>query len=196
MCREQLPVWQRFWNERARGRAALVTVAADADAAAAAEHARVVDAPTLIDADGALARAFGYRAIPNGFCFGPDGELRDAVIPRFEIRDDAIRARVEGWLAGERAGETPAFGAPDDEALALFQSGVEAREVGRREEALRLWHRAYLHDPKSFVIRKQIWRELYPERFGERIDLDWQREQIAREKELGFSAANPALPPA
>ena len=173
-----------------------MTVAADADAAAAAEHARQIDAPTLIDADGALARAFGYRAIPNGFCFGPDGDLRDAVIPRFEIREDAIRARVEGWLAGEHAAETPAFASPDDEALALFRRGVVEREAGRREEALRLWHRAYLHDPKSFVVRKQIWRELYPDRFGERIDLDWQKEQMKREAELGFSAANPALPPA
>ena len=172
-----------------------MTVAADTDAAAAATHARQIDAPTLIDADGALARAFGYRAIPNGFCFGPDGELRDAVIPRFEIRDDAIRARVDRWLAGERADETPAFAAPDDAALAMFQSGVEAREAGRRVEALRLWHRAYLHDPTSFVVRKQIWRELYPERFGAKIDLDWQKEQIAREKELGFTAANPTLPP-
>ncbi len=196
MCREQLPVWQRFWKERDRGGAALVTVAADADAADAAKHARAVDAPTLIDADGALARAFGYRAIPNGFCFGPDGELRDAVIPRFDIRDDATRARVERWLAGERAAEAPAFAAPDDEALALFHGGFEAREAGRREEALRMWHRAYLRDPASFVVRKQIWRELYPDRFGERIDLAWQKEQLAREKELGFSAANPALPSA
>ncbi len=173
-----------------------MTVAADADAAAAAEHARRIDAPTLVDADGALARAFGYRAIPNGFCFGLDGELRDAVIARFEIRSDATRERVERWLAGERAAEEPAFAAPDDEALSLFQRGVAERDAGRREEALRLWHRAYMHDPKSFVVRKQIWRELYPERFGERIDLDWQKEQIKREEEFGFSSANPALPPA
>ncbi len=57
------------------------------------------------------------------------------------------------------------------------------------------WHAAYLLDPKSFVVRKQIWRALYPERFGEVIDVDWQRQQIAREDSLGFGPANPALPP-
>lgn len=65
--------------------------------------------------------------------------------------------------------------------------------AGRRGEALALWTRAYEGDPLNFVIRKQIWRALYPERFGEPIDLAWQKRQIAREDDLGFREANPDL---
>lgn len=65
--------------------------------------------------------------------------------------------------------------------------------AGRRQEGVGLWIHAYEHDPKNFVIRKQIWRALYPERFGDPIDLAWQKEQIAREDELGFREANGAL---
>lgn len=65
--------------------------------------------------------------------------------------------------------------------------------TGRRGEALALWTRAYERDPENFVIRKQIWRALYPERFGEPIDLAWQKGQIAREDDLGFREANPDL---
>ena len=61
-------------------------------------------------------------------------------------------------------------------------------------DALAAWARAVEKDPKNFVIRKQIWRALYPERFGETLDLAWQKEQIARENAEGFAAANPDLP--
>jgi hypothetical protein len=39
-------------------------------------------------------------------------------------------------------------------------------------------------DPDNLVIRKQLWRADHPERFGEVIDGDWQRQQLAREREV------------
>lgn len=80
------------------------------------------------------------------------------------------------------------------QAQELFAAGNALWQRGERDRALAHWHAAYLRDPQSFVIRKQIWRALYPDRFGEPIDLGWQKEQIEREEQLGFSAANPALP--
>ncbi len=112
-----------------------------------------------------------------------DGSLRAA--------DDLVAA---GDLARAGAAYGKALGERRDDPAMLFALGAVHLRAGRREEGLRLWHRAYLLDPANFLIRKQIWRELYPERFGDPIDLDWQKEQMAREQELGFSAANPRLP--
>jgi len=172
-----------------------VTVAADVDTAEAARFASDLDAPTLLDRDGALARAFGYRAIPNGFCFGPDGRLVGSRIRGFDIREADTRALVERWLAGSGAETVADAASANDPALDLFARGNARFVSGDREAALALWHRAYLLDPDNFVIRKQIWRALYPQRFGEPIDLAWQKEQTDRESRLGFTAANPELPP-
>lgn len=75
-----------------------------------------IDAPVLLDDDGALARAFGARHAPHAFLFGPDGHLRyDGAI------DDSPSAaeRVDrAWLSEVLfpradvvpATRTPAFG--------------------------------------------------------------------------------------
>ncbi len=72
-----------------------------------------IAAPALLDADGALARAFGARRAPHAFLFGPDGRLRyDGAI------DDSPSAaeRVErAWLREAVADapavvRTPSFG--------------------------------------------------------------------------------------
>lgn len=144
-------------------------------------------------------------------------------MPGFDIRKEETRALVQSWLAASggdgrvlaagtdaldpgdaavAAGALAEAGAAYGRALgdrredprALFALGTVHLRAGRVAEALRLWHRAYLLDPSNFLVRKQIWRMLYPERFGDPIDLDWQKEQMQREAELGFSAANPRLP--
>ena len=126
--------------------------------------------------------------------------LLDEVVSRFDLaRYPETRTIVREWMSGQPGGERTAT-RPDvatsvPAALALFAQGEEMLKRGERERALAKWHAAYLADPESFVVRKQIWRVLYPDRFGETIDLDWQRAQTAREKELGFAQANPSLPP-
>jgi len=153
---------------------------------------------TIVDPENELARVFGYRAIPNGFAFGPDGRLIGSKIPSFDIREAASRELLESWLGPTR--ETPrppdeaAAAEPATEAIDLFAQGSRLMREGRKMDALAAWARAFEKDPKNFVIRKQIWRALYPERFGETLDLAWQKEQIARENAEGFAAANPDLP--
>lgn len=201
MCRGQLPVWQREWPGLRTAGTRFVTVAADAELGEARRHAAGLDFPTLVDTGNRLARVLRYRAIPNGYLFGPDGVLLDEQVTRFDLlREPGTLDLVKGWLGRGPAVEkpTPRAGADDAtaRALELFALGDALRDRGERERALARWHAAYLLDPGSFVIRKQIWRALYPERFGERIDTEWQREQVAREDALGFGAANPALPAA
>ncbi len=173
-----------------------MTVAADADLERAGLFAERVSLTTLVDTDNELARVFGYRAIPNGFAFAGDGSLIGSKITGFDIRDAGTRELVEGWIATKHAARADAeagIAEPSAEALDLFAEGSRLMREGRRDEALAAWARAFEEDPKNFVIRKQVWRALYPDRFGEPIDLAWQKEQIAREDALGFAAANPGL---
>lgn len=178
--------------------ASLITIAADAEVADVRRYAADLAFPILVDVDNELAKVLRYRAIPNGYCFGPDGTLLDELVTRFDIREPAVVDLVRSWLeadfTAERPQPRPGLDDATARALEIFAEGTMLRARGERDRGLALWHAAYLLDPKSFVIRKQVWRALYPERFGERIDLEWQREQMGREDELGFSAANPTLP--
>ncbi len=149
---------------------------------------------TLVDTENELARVFGYRAIPNGFAFSNDGEVFGSRITGFDIRDAATRHLVTDWIATRRATGSAPQAEPFGGALDLFAEGSRLMLVGRRDDALAAWANAYELDPKNFVIRKQIWRALYPDRFGDPIDLAWQKDQIAREDAMGFAAANPSLP--
>ena len=38
-------------------------------------------------------------------------------------------------------------------------------------------------DPENLTIRKQIWMAEYPEKFHPTIDFDWQKGQLAHERE-------------
>ncbi len=179
------------------GRGRFVTVAADADLERAGLFADRVRLTTLVDRDNALARILGYRAIPNGFAFSVGGELIGSKITGFDVRDAATRELTLSWLDARGAPSLPAPGAEAaSDALELFAEGSQVMRAGRSGEALELWARAYERDRGNLVIRKQIWRALYPERFGDPIDLAWQKEQIAREDALGFRTANPGLPAA
>jgi len=198
VCRGQLPVWQREWPGLRTPGARFITVSAEADVAAAQQFAGGLDFPTLVDTENRLAAVLGYRVIPNGYRFGPDGTLLDEVVADFDLRESSTVALVKGWLGrGATAAHAPVAAiqtSADRTALALFAEGESLLARGERERGLARWHKAYLTDPKSFVIRKQIWRVLYPDRFGDPIDTAWQRGQMARENALGFGAANPTLP--
>ena len=200
MCREQLPVWQREWPSLRTATARFVTVAADSDLAATRQFAERHDFPTLVDTENRLARILGYRAIPNGYVFGPDGALLDVKVTNFDLRREgpATLGIVRGWLGRapitEKLATRPGMNSAIPAALELFAQGDRLLQAGRRDAGLARWHAAFLADPASMVVRKQIWRELYPDRFGELIDLEWQKQQVARENEIGFGAANPSLP--
>lgn len=171
-----------------------MTVAIDSDPERARAFALSWSGPTLLDTGGALAGALDFHVIPNGFCFDRSGALVGEQRGGFDIRSDEGRALTERWLAEPPREACPLPASDGNEARELFARGSARLGEGRRDDALRLWQRAYLLDPRNFIIRKQIWRLLYPERFGDPLDLEWQREQIAREEALGFSAAIAGLP--
>ena len=67
-----------------------------------------------------------------------------------------------------------------DERAALLREGIAQMDAGNRQAGLEAWRAALRLDPANLVIRKQLWRADHPERFGEVIDSDWQREQLAQ----------------
>jgi hypothetical protein len=166
--------------------------------ASAEQFAGKLDFPTLVDTENRLAAMLGYRVIPNGYLFANDGALLDELVGDFDLRSPPTRTLLRGWLgegpAPVRPRADPVDATSDGAALGLFAEGEALLGRGERRRALARWHKAYLAAPRSFVIRKQIWRALYPDRFGDPIDTAWQRGQIESEKEFGFGAANPALP--
>lgn len=62
---------------------------------------------------------------------------------------------------------------------------------GRIAEALERWFQALEGDPENWIVRKQVWQVLYPERFDPTVDYAWQREHRAKEDAEGIRAANP-----
>lgn len=110
----------------------------------------------------------------------------------FDIRKPEAAEAIEHVLNGttpQAAGRAPE--ALVGEAAAGFREGVRLLHEGKKREALEAWLRALEADPANFLIRKQIWHLLYPEKFEPEVDFVWQRAQMEREARVGVRKANP-----
>lgn len=148
----------------------------------------------LIDPANALGHTFGFKAVPNGILLDRDGIVRWLMAATFSIKKPDIVAQMEAAVREAASAAAPAGAARVDEATQaqrLYREGAARMERGDRVGAAELWRRATELDPDDFVIRKQLWRALHPERFGETLDLGWQKEQMKREAEVGRAGANP-----
>ena len=145
--------------------------------------------PTLLDADNRLGTLFGFKAIPNGILLDADGVIRYTKFGGFDVTSTADLAAVEAAIAtapfrepagdGGNSQEVVGAGAP---VATLLREGATLLAAGERAAGLEAWRAALRLDPENFIIRKQLWRADHPERFGEVIDSDWQREQLAQEQ--------------
>lgn len=205
MCRHQLPGWQEFYAAHQHENFELLSIALDAPGAQVArpwhDKARATFT-TVVDQHNLLASAFGFKVIPNGLLIDEHGILRFKQIGGFEVAKPEIRAQVEAFIKLSDEGTTDAQATqPSSLAQRLsdspesweqhYQSAVRLMEAGQTKEAAIALRHALVLDPTNFVVRKQLWRVLHPEKFGDQIDLDWQKEQRQREAELGYAEANP-----
>jgi hypothetical protein len=139
--------------------------------------------------------SFDFRAVPNGVLVDEDGVIRYAKYGGFSIdKVDDVEA-VERFLAGGDPGASPDHAGPYELSAAereLVQTklrlGRLLDEVGRTGEAVEVWTEALHRDPENLVIRKQIWAAEHPEKFHPTIDWDWQRQQLAAEREAEIAA--------
>jgi tetratricopeptide (TPR) repeat protein len=133
--------------------------------------------------------AFDFKVVPNGVLVDPTGTIHWIHEGGFSVEnEDDVRA-VEQFLDGTQPHLPPSeetsyrLGPVERELLdTKLRLGRLLDSLGRRDEAVAEWQQALRLDPGNFVIRKQIWLALYPERFHPAIDWDWQDEQFARER--------------
>lgn len=150
--------------------------------------------PTAVDEHGATVQAFGFKAVPNGILVDANGVIRWEKFGGFSVDRAEDVATVERFLRGEDVAATtpePPYRLGETEQALVatkLRLGRMLDAQGQREEAVQEWREALQLDPENLVIRKQIWAALYPERFHPTIDWDWQREQLAREREEELAA--------
>lgn len=151
--------------------------------------------PAAADEHGATSQALGFKAVPNGILVDEQGVIRWAKYGGFSIDKADDVAVVEQFVRGDAPGTSPDFEQPytlgpvEQELInTKLRFGRLLVDQGRRDEAIREWTAALHLDPENLVIRKQIWMARYPEKFHPTIDFDWQKEQLAREREEEIAA--------
>jgi len=185
-------VWQHWYEQHAP--ADFLAVAADTQGADAArpwvERARATF-PVAVDTENKLGGVLGYAVVPTGIFIDEKGAVRHVQAGDFSVRDENAVARVERFLAGDLDVLEELKVDSDVRLNPLEQELVDAKlrlasellARGRQSEALAELDRALELDPDNYVIRKQRWNIRNPERFEPEIDWDWQKEQLARERE-------------
>lgn len=145
---------------------------------------------TVVDSENRLGRLLDYKIIPNGIFLDAEGRLVGKWLA-FNVANPECIEAVEAFRAGRL---TPFEAGPDGTRSELtpverelyetrVRLGAALAAAGRTGEAILEWQKALIMDPGNFVLRKQIWRLRFPERFLPTIDFDWQKEQLNRERE-------------
>jgi tetratricopeptide (TPR) repeat protein len=172
MCREQLPVWQRFYEAHQNDNFEILAIAMDAQGAEVARRfteAAGVRFPTAVDRAQGLWELYGFNVVPNGFFVDEKGILRYVNVGGFEVRNAEHAKAIEDLLAAASgpttlaSAETPAFGTVEDalreaeEALARdpqnldLQLTLAERRVasGQREQARQDFEAVLKQNPLS-----------------------------------------------
>jgi hypothetical protein len=147
---------------------------------------------TVIDTENKLANLFGFKVVPNGIFVDKNGTIR-LVKQGFRVTEAEHIEAVEKLIRGEvdKVELEDAYYHPSNTNTALevqfaqtkFKLGMEYSKSGKSVEALKELDEALLLDPDNFLIRKQRWYIRNPEKFSPTIDIDWQQEQLKKERE-------------
>ncbi len=79
----------------------------------------------------------------------------------------------------------------DELSQTKFTLGLEYLKQGKKEEVLKQLDEALRYNPDNFLIRKQRWYIRYPEKFSPTIDIDWQQQQLKKEKQAEADDCGP-----
>ena len=187
-CREQLPVWQRFYeSEIAKEKEIdLISVAIDVQGPKVVKpYVDKVNPSfvTVVDEENALGRSCGFKTVPNGYLVEPDMTVSYSNLGEFDIRRPDIVNKIQKWIKLPRDSNNQ-FNSfirepMDEKAEAFFHSGLRLYREGRQKEALLAWSKSVQIDPGNYIIRKQIWAITHPDKFYSTVvDFDWQRQQM------------------
>jgi len=146
----------------------------------------------LVDAEGLLATLYGFRAVPNCWVIDADGVIRVRQIGGFDIRKLQAADAVKSALSGAVTSSPSVPPGSREAAMRAFHEGARLLREGKPRETLDAWMRAAEADSENWLVRKQIWHVLYPDRFEPQVDFAWQKGQIEREARFGIRACQPA----
>ena len=102
MCREQLPVWQKFYENHLHANFEILSISMDTQGAEVARRfteAAGVTFPSAVDRAQGLWDLYGFPVVPNGFFVDEQGIIRYAKIGGFDARNPADVAAIEGLLS-------------------------------------------------------------------------------------------------
>ena len=141
---------------------------------------------TVVDSENVLARLLGFKALPNGYFLEPGLKLSESIKGRFDIRNPEILQKTLGWinnptLYDKEPQETIDESMSSDE-QSIFDNGLMLYQKGKVQEAISEWRKIAIMDPKNWIVRKQIWAIIHPDKFYDAgVDFDWQRLRIEAE---------------
>jgi tetratricopeptide (TPR) repeat protein len=148
MCREQLPVWQKFYEENRHRSFELLAIAMDAQGPQVARRfteSAGVTFPAAIDRAQGLWELYNFAVIPNGFFVDERGILRYANIGGFDARNPADVAEIEAFL---------------DQPSSPDIADEYRRESVPLAEALAEAEAAVSRDPENFDLRLELGERL------------------------------------
>jgi len=141
MCREQLPVWQQFYEAHRQANFEILAIAMDAQGAEVVRRfteAAGVTFHAAVDRSQGLWQLYGFDVVPNGFFVDENGILRYAKVGGFEVRNAEDARAIEQLLAA------PAEATGGEDASDHFIT---------RDETLRRAKEALAKDPTNSDLR-------------------------------------------
>ena len=144
MCREELPVWQKFYEKHRPENFEILSISMDTQGAEVARRfteAAGVTFPSAVDRAQGLWDLYGFPVVPNGFFVDEQGILRYAKIGGFDARNPEDMAAVERLLS-----------APGIPQATHAQVGY-TRSI---EEALHLAEEAVEREPENLDLRLSL----------------------------------------
>lgn len=141
MCREQLPVWQKFYETHRNSNFEILAIAMDAQGPKMVRgftDAAGVTFPAAVDRAQGLWELYGFNVVPNGFLVDEEGILRYAKVGGFEVRNPEDAKSIEDLIAAPpgRAG-----------------TGSGAARFSTLSESLRQAQAAVQNDPQNPDLR-------------------------------------------
>ena len=156
MCREQLPVWQQFYEAHRQSNFEILAIAMDAQGPEVVRRfaeAAGVTFPAAVDRSQGLWQLYGFDVVPNGFFVDENGILRYAKIGGFEVRNAEDAKAIEDLLA-----------AP----VGAASGGNATEHFTTRDETLQKAEEASAKDPTNLDLRLTLAENLVEtKRYGD-----------------------------
>lgn len=148
MCREQLPVWQKFYETHRDSNFEILAIAMDAQGPKMVRgftDAAGVTFPAAVDRAQGLWELYGFGVVPNGFLVDEEGILRYAKVGGFEVRNPEDAKAIEDLIAAP-----PGQGG----------TGRGAARFSTLSESLRQAQEAVQKDPQNLDLRLTLGERL------------------------------------